>query len=157
MAAPELLVVPEAVWLETRRLIEAYTPRRLEMGLYWYGVRTSEAAVACVPGIPHQTNRPRNFEVHADDLAILVRHIPDPLVAVAQIHIHPGVDTSHSSWDDTWAVSTKILSLVLPLYGSNAHLAEAAVHEYQDKWVRISDKEARVRVVLLPGLIDTRR
>ena len=158
MAAPPLLLIPRPVWLATAALLAPYTRAQVEAGLYWYGIRNDEAAVVSLVGIPAQINNPRNFAVPDDDLAVLSRNVPEPLLTVAALHIHPGVDTNHSDYDDKRAVSRKILSLVLPSYGHDPKLAQAAVHECRDgQWLRLGDDEARARVRIIPELIDTRQ
>src|SRR4051794_14369268 len=108
MAAPPLLFVPETIWHTTVALLEPYTRAQVECGLYWYGLRSEDGAVVSLAGIPSQMNRPRNFAVADDDLAALTRAVPEPLVAVAALHTHPGVDTRHSEHDNERALSRKI-------------------------------------------------
>jgi hypothetical protein len=157
MAASSLLLLPGAIWNTTVALLEPYARAQVECGLYWYGLRNDDAALVSLVGIPSQINRPRSFEVADDDLAGLTRAVPEPLVAVAAVHTHPGADTSHSKHDDRRAVSRKILSLVLPFYGRGARLEHAAVHEYREGgWRRLTPEEAQRRVVLVPALVDAR-
>lgn len=158
MAAPPVLLIPRPTWLTTVSLLGPYARAQVEAGLYWYGIRTEAAAVVSLVGIPAQVNNTRNFEVPDDDLAGLSRRIPEPLVVVGALHIHPGSDTNHSDHDDKRAVSRKILSLVLPFYGRDPKLEQAAVHECRDgHWSRLADDEAQARVHIIPELIDTRR
>ncbi len=158
MSAPRRLLVPDAVWQTTVELLAPYAAARVEAGLYWYGTRTETAAVVAQVGMPGQHNRSRNFEVGPDNLATLVRAVPDPLVAVAALHTHPGVDTRHSTYDDARAISRKVLSLVLPHYGAGAALRDAGVHEWTGHgWVALAPSEAQDRLALIPALIDTRR
>jgi hypothetical protein len=156
--APPFLILPDSIWRITVGLLEPYTRAHVECGLYWYGLRNEDAAAVTVAGIPQQINRPRNFAVPDDHLATLTRAVAEPLVVVAAIHTHPGVDTAHSDHDDERAVSRKIFSLVLPFYGHGANLRDAAVHEFADGgWRQLPSHDARRRVVLVPNLIDTRR
>lgn len=158
MPAPRSLIISGDAWRVTCSLLGPYASLQVEAGLYWYGIRSNEAASVTVVGIPHQTNRKGNFEVTDDDLAELVLAIPDGLVVVAQIHTHPGSDTGHSSWDDDLAVSQKILSLVFPRYGRNLKLEDAGAHEYiADRWEHLSPRDSAKRIVLAPGMVDTRR
>jgi hypothetical protein len=157
MTAPRRLLIPETAWRATVGLLAPYAVAQVEAGVYWYGTRSEEAAVVSVVGVPRQLNRPRNFDVHSEDLAALIRRLPDPLVAVAALHTHPGIDTRHSEWDDARAVSRKILSLVLPFYGRGPQLEDAAVHQSVDgRWVMLGPAEARSRLALIPTLIDAR-
>jgi hypothetical protein len=159
MAAPRQLLIPDRVWPETLETLNAYARAEVEAGLYWYGLRNIETQVATVAaiGIPRQFNQPCSFEVDADDLAALTRRVPDPLVAVAAVHTHPGADTNHSPWDDLRVISRNILSLVLPFYGRDAQLADAAIHEYVDgRWTSLARAQTVDRVLVIPSLIDTR-
>jgi len=158
MPAPRSLIIPEATWDATARLVTGYAEAKVEAGLYWYGIRSADVAVVIVAGIPQQTNRRQNFVVNDDDLAALVKGIPDGLVVVAQIHTHPNSDTLHSKWDDGLIVSQKILSLVLPKYGRAASLREAGVHEFIDgRWMMLSPEKVAERVLIVPGVFDVRR
>jgi hypothetical protein len=110
-------------------------------------------------GIPDQINRPTNFEVLADALAELVESLPvSGLVAVAQVHTHPGADTQHSPWDDAQAISRKVYSLVLPWYGSGEpSLDSVGVHCFvSGRWVSLAPDDVVERIVMLPSLMDTR-
>ena len=157
MPAPSYLVITTEAWRATAALLAPYADAKTEAGLYWYGIRNSEAAVATVVGIPRQINRRGNFEVARDDLASLVLAVPDELVAVAQVHTHPGADTLHSPWDDDLVVSQKILSLVLPRYGRSPSLDEVGVHECTDGfWQRLPSADVNKRIVVVPPVIDTR-
>jgi proteasome lid subunit RPN8/RPN11 len=157
MAAPQKLLIPEAIWQATVKVLDPYRHAQVEAGLYWYGLRSDEAAVVVHAGVPAQINRPRNFAVPDDALATLTRAVPEPLVAVAAIHTHPGLDTRHSPHDDERAISRKILSLVLPRYGDKALLSEARVHEHRsERWHALAPQEADERLVLVPTLVDLR-
>ena len=158
MPAPARLLVSESLWMATVAALAPYTAARVEAGVYWYGIRNTDAAACCSVGIPRQANRRANFAVEADDLAALTRLVSEPLVVVAQLHTHPGVDTRHSSWDDNLALSRKVLSLVLPNYGRNPRLEDAGVHECVDgRWRRLEARDAADRIVLIPTLSDGRR
>jgi hypothetical protein len=158
MAAPARLLLTEQTWRTTVALLDYYARLGLEAGLNWYGVRAIDVAVVSLIGIPQQTNRQTNFDVEADSLATLTRRVPEPLVVVAQLHTHPGVDTNHSSWDDGRALSRKILSLVLPHYGRNAALDHVGVHEFvEDKWRRMDAGESARRISVVPDVIDARK
>ena len=54
MAAPALLILPEAIWQTTVALLEPYTRAQLERGLYWAGLRSEDAAIVSLAGIPSQ-------------------------------------------------------------------------------------------------------
>lgn len=117
------------------------------------------ASFATTVGIPAQINRPLNFEIPSEALAKLVSSLPTPdVVAVAQIHTHPGDDTSHSPWDDELVVSRKICSIVLPNYGlAPCPLESASVHEFDENgWRRLHIHEAATRLGILPPVVDTR-
>jgi hypothetical protein len=157
MPAPPLLLVHEEVWRATITLFEPYAREGVEAGLYWYGLRTAEAALATVVGIPQQTNRRRNFDVDPDDLAALTRRLPPSMLVVAQVHTHPGADTTHSFRDDGRALSLKIFSLVLPAYGREGTLEHAGVHEFVDnRWHPLEPFDAARRIIVTPTVIETR-
>lgn len=158
MAAPNLLLIPETIWRTTLTALERYRRAHVESGLYWYGLRNDDAALVSLAAVPSQINRPRHFAVPDDALAALTRAVPEPLVAVAAIHTHPGFNTRHSPHDDERAISRKILSLVLPAYGEGAVLSKAGVHEHRNgDWQPLAPKEIQQRLMLLPILVDTRR
>jgi len=158
MPAPEFLVVSEDIWNATAILLRPYAEEGIEAGLFWFGIRNTESAAVSAIGIPRQTNRERNFEVIADDLAVLVRRLGRPLVIVAQLHTHPGTLTEHSSWDDDLVVSLKILSLVLPDYGRGSQLSQASVHEFVDgQWRQLDRGEVARRIVVTPSIVDSRQ
>jgi hypothetical protein len=158
MPAPEFLFVSPEVWRTTASLLEAYAAARVEAGCYWYGVRSDTEAVTAMVGVPHQINRRQNFEVAANDLAQLVRRVPEGLVVVAQVHTHPGLKTDHSPWDDGLVVSQKVFSLILPDYGGRALLSDARVHEFADgEWRPLPPVEAARRIQMMVPLLDTRR
>jgi hypothetical protein len=151
------LFLTEGVWATTVSLLAPYAASRVESGLYWYGLRGAEAASALVVGIPRQTNRRGDFEVTETDLAELVRTVPEPLVAVAQLHTHPGFEIEHSPWDDEMAISQKVLSLVIADYGRSPRLPDVAVHEHRaTQWDRLSVTDAKSRIVVVTSPLDTR-
>jgi len=153
------LCLTTRLWELTPDLMAPYAERGVEAGCFWFGTRTPEAGFALVAGIPRQINRPRNFEIPSDALAELITALPPAgLVAVAQIHTHPGTDTGHSPWDNDLVVSRKLYSLVLPGYGRRPCPVDAvAVHEFsQGRWQRLSSDDATRRILHTPELVDTR-
>ena len=158
MAAPQFLIVPEAVWTLSADLLARYSRGGTEGGLFWYGIRQLDTAVAILAGVPNQINRPRNFAITGDALAALTREIPEPLVMFAQLHLHPGSDTNHSEWDDERAASRKALSIVIPNYGSSWDIHDAGIHECRNgTWTRLERSEIEERIRLLPSHFDTRQ
>lgn len=160
MRPPSKLVVPIRLWQTTIELLQQYTPRKLEAGCFWYGLRCQDHAVALSVGIPRQKNRPGNFEISGDDLAVLVEAASGTagLVAVAQLHLHPGTGVGHSPWDDTQIVSRNVYSLVLPNYGkSPVKLDKIGVHRFESgKWIRLAAGVARSAILFAESLVDTR-
>lgn len=47
MAAPPLLILPEAIWQTTVELLEPYTRAQVECGLYRYGLRSPGRGPGC--------------------------------------------------------------------------------------------------------------
>lgn len=160
MTAPPKLILSDQLWQQTLALLQQYTAKKLEAGCFWYGVRTEDTASALVLGVPRQINRPANFEIPGDDLAALVEAACDPagLVAVAQIHIHPGADVRHSPWDDKQIVSRNIYSLVIPNYGKPPIVFESiGVHRFENnRWNRLSPEAAREAICIAASFVDTR-
>lgn len=160
MTVPPKLIVNDSLWSQTVTVLQHYTPKKLEAGCFWYGLRNEDSASALVLGIPRQINRRTNFEIPADDLAALIDAACEPagLVTVAQLHIHPGVDVRHSPWDDKQVVSRNIYSLVIPNYCKSPVTFDAiGIHRFEnDRWKRLSPKSAREAVVITPSLVDTR-
>jgi hypothetical protein len=160
MTVPSKLIVTDTLWNQTVEVLQQYTPKELEAGCFWYGLRGEEAAAALVLGIPRQINRPRNFEIPADDLVALINAACEPagLVAVAQLHIHPGADVRHSLWDDKQVVSKNVYSLVIPNYCRPPVLFESiGIHRFENgRWNRMSPESARGAVIITACLVDTR-
>jgi hypothetical protein len=153
-----LWIVP-ALWKTTTELVQPYAARGVESGCFWYGTQTEDDTFAVAVGISFQINRPRNFEIPSEALAALVGRLPSSdLVAVAQIHTHPGEDTEHSPWDDDLVISRKIYSLVLPRYGRSPCPIDAArVHRFvEGRWLALDLADTAARIRILPDVIDTR-
>lgn len=147
---PAELHLTAALWRTTLAALAPYCERRVEGGCLLYGRREGEEARALVVGVPHQVNRARNFEIPADALAALSAAIPDGLIVVAQVHSHPGTDTTHSRLDDALMVSRRAFSLVLPRYAAHpSEPASAGVHIYDGSgWVKLTPAAARCRVIV---------
>lgn len=159
MIAPPILLVSGCAWQATAKLFSEYAARRVEGGCFWYGHRDEEKAIAVLLGVPRQINRPRNFEIGADDLARLTEAVSKlGLVAVAQIHSHPGLNVAHSPWDDSLVVSKRVYSLVLPNYGKNPiSLVSVGVHRFEEeRWLRLNKDAAKTAIQLLPDKLDLR-
>ena len=159
MTPPPILLVSADVWRTTSEVFSKYASKRVEAGCFWYGHRNEEKAFVILVGVPHQINRPRNFEVPADDLARLTEEaVKLDLVAVAQLHSHPGDDVEHSPWDDSRAISKRVYSLVLPRYGKNPiPLAGVGVHRFEDgRWTKLSRDSWKAVIRFLPDKLDTR-
>jgi hypothetical protein len=160
VTVPAKLVITDSLWKETIAVLQQYTARKVEAGCFWYGLRGAENASALVLGIPRQINRPPNFEIPADELAKLTdaacAHAG--LVAVAQLHLHPGSDVRHSPWDDQQVVSRNIYSLVIPHYAkSPIHFDRIGIYRFeQDRWIRLTPQQARGAIVIAASVVDTR-
>ena len=160
MSAPSKLIVSDTLWRQTLELLQQYTLKKLEAGCFWYGLRTEDTACALTLGIPRQINRPKSFEIAADDLAALITAACNPaaLVAVAQLHIHPGSHVHHSPWDDQQIVSRNVYSLVLPDYcKSPVRFDSIGVHRFENnRWTLMSPDAARQAVTITTSIVDTR-
>jgi len=147
---PEYLTLSSALWQATLDALTPYRVSRVEGGCLWYGQRDVRAVRAEVVGIPRQTNRPRNFAISPEALAELNALIPDDLVVVAQVHLHPGIATTHSQWDNEMMVSRRAFSLVLPRYAArpcDVHTVGVHVHDGRG-WVKLREAEGRRRVIV---------
>jgi hypothetical protein len=159
VSAPQVLLIPDAVWLMTLEVFASYAAAGVEAGCFWYGVRDEGKAFASIVGVPRQRNYPRYFEIDADDLAALTEiACAQDLIAVAQLHGHPGKDVNHSPWDDSCVVSRKVFSLVLPRYGTSpCPVGDIGVHRFErDRWNRLAATDAGAALRFLPGLVDMR-
>ena len=160
MSAPAKLIVSDTLWQQTITVFQQYTPKRLEAGCFWYGLRGADAAAALVLGIPRQINRAVNFEIPADDLAALISAACTraELVAVAQLHIHPGADVRQSPWDNEQIVSQNIYSLIIPSYCKLPILLDSVgVHRFENnRWTRLSPEAAREAIAITASFVDTR-
>lgn len=141
--------------------------RRLECGLFWYGVR-DESGSAVVHGVvvPRQKSTYGNYNVPGWAIEEMSEHTrPLGWRNVAQVHTHPGVWVDHSDYDDECANSRNALSLVFPSYGCELRGWPHAigVHEFVDgEWRRLSDRRAQERFIIDdaapdPKLIELRR
>lgn len=147
---PAELHLTIALWRMTLAALAPYSDRRVEGGCLWYGRREGDVARVFVVGVPRQVNRARNFEIPSDALAELSAGVPSSFFVVAQVHSHPGHDTTHSPWDDGMMVSRRAFSLVLPRYAALPNdLASAGVHTYDGRgWVKLTPADARRRVII---------
>lgn len=159
MSAPSVLLVSDVIWEKTLSLFGVYASADVEAGCFWYGHKTDDLASAVVVGIPRQHNYPRHFEIDADDLAALTeKACASGLVAVAQLHSHPGYDVDQSPWDEQRVISQNVSALVLPYYGASpCPLASVGVHRYINRtWKRLSVTEAETALRIEPALVDMR-
>ena len=159
---PTRLEVDPQVWEQTVKMLQQYTAARVEAGCLWYGSRDADRAFATLLGVPKQINRPLNFEIPADALAEINLLVPSDVVVVAQIHSHPGSDSTQSCWDDRMIVSRRAVSIVIPNYGAlPCDLALAGVHIHDGRhWVKLDARGAADRVIVNPtgfrGVVDAR-
>lgn len=147
---PTQLRFTPALWSATLEAMTPYQERRREGGCLLYGRRADDVARALIVGVPRQVNRARSFEIPADALAALNTRVPDDLIVVAQVHSHPGADTTHSVWDDTQMVSRRAFSLVLPHYAALPCAPDSAgVHIFNgSNWIKLSGAEAFLRIIV---------
>lgn len=159
MTAPALLLAPTLLWETTLSLFSEYATAEVEAGCFWYGSKDNDVAIAAVVGIPRQRNYPQHFEIDADDLANLTQaSCASGLVAVAQLHSHPGSDVKQSAWDDRCVISQNVSSLILPYYGAKpCPLVTVGLHRFtQGRWRRLPQSEAEAALQFMPLLVDTR-
>lgn len=141
--------------------------RRLECGLFWYGIR-DESGSGTVQGVvvPRQKSTSGNYNVPGWAIEEMSEHTRRfGWRNLAQVHTHPGLWVDHSAYDDECANSRNALSLVFPSYGRDLSGWPNAfgVHEFIDgEWRRLSDRRAGERFIVDqaapdPTLIDLRR
>jgi proteasome lid subunit RPN8/RPN11 len=157
---PPRLILTDALWRKTIAVLQQYTPKKKEAGCFWYGLRTDTASCALVLGIPRQINLAASFEIPADNLAALTDAACEAsgLVAVAQLHIHPGGDVRHSPLDDNQVVSRNIYSLIIPHYCMPPILLDSiGIHRFEnDGWTRLSPEAGRKAITVTASFVDTR-
>jgi hypothetical protein len=136
------------VWPRTVAVFARFAAARMEGGCFWYGVRSvgpAEPSVVATIGIPKQINRPRNFSIPADALADLNAAVHDDHEVLVQLDGHPGRDVAMSEWDEDLAVSRRIVSIVLPVWGylERVDLDQLGIHVFEDgRWRRLGPAEA---------------
>jgi hypothetical protein len=159
MSSPASLVIAPNLWNATLDVLQSYSRRGVEAGCFWYGTRNDNYALASLLAIPQQVNRRQNFHIPADSLAEMTQMASaSGLVAVAQIHTHPGVDVKHSPWDDAQIVSQNVWSLVMPNYGKlPVNFSDVGVHRFRDgRWRRLTADEVGKTLLIQPLLVDAR-
>src|ERR1700687_5976800 len=144
MSSPPSFVVPSNLWCATLEVFQPYARRGVEAGCFWYGTRSEDFALASLIAVPQQVNGKQNFHIPADSLAEMTQVASaSGLVAVAQIHTHPGVDVKHSPWHDAQIVSQNVWSVVIPNYGKQPiDLSDLGVHRFREgRWGRLTVDE----------------
>lgn len=154
---PETLKLTPGVWRATLDAMVPYRTGHVEGGCLWYGCRDRRTTMALLVGVPKQVNHPRNFAIPPDALAELNSMVPEDLVVVAQLHSHPGSDTTHSLWDNEMMVSRRAFSLVMPFYAAlPCDLRAAGVHVYDGThWVKLQRLEGHRWLLLEPETGET--
>ena len=163
------LLLPQALPLDVQRLSaeDSAGPDPGETGAgdrefaaFLYGTRGAADRPDIVHGlvVPDQARGARSYSVSADAVAGasgVTR--ARGWVAVGQLHSHPGRDVEHSWYDDENAISTRIVSIVVPGYARGpadprSWLDAAGVHEFQDGWWHLLTGSARRRRVSFADL-----
>lgn len=154
---PATLRFGPAIWRATLDVMGPYRIGKLEGGCLWYGLHEGGYGQATLVGVPRQQNRALNFEISADALADLNMLVPDGLVVIAQVHSHPGSNTTHSRWDDKMMVSRKVFSLVLPRYAAlPCDLPSVGVHAHDGRrWVKLPRADGLRRLIMDPEYNET--
>jgi Prokaryotic homologs of the JAB domain len=156
-------------------LASAIVPPR-EAGALLYGVRRPDegdphdmvdtarsADVVQALVIPDQIRHPTHYRMPYEAIAAASAATrAGGWVTLAQVHTHPSHDVEHSWYDDRHAISTRVLSIVLPHYGCNPSdwLDHLGVHDFQDDWWHHLSRDqvaARVSFVEAPlQILDLR-
>lgn len=145
------LHLSEQIISKTYAVLSPYCSAQVESVCFWYGTRHGESEHVQAVVIVDQVNNPGNFQVSADSMMYVASVFGDlGWTNLAQIHTHPGSDVEHSKYDDVYVNSRKALSFVLPHYGTSksSFLESAGVHEFQEYWYMLSDKDKLQRVAI---------
>jgi proteasome lid subunit RPN8/RPN11 len=157
------LLVPDRLVTDTVKALRQFRGwfHRHEGVGYWLGWEQEEITVALTLAIPRATTWPGRFHVvAAENARVTATAHSQKCIVVAQIHSHPGSDTSHSGGDnrDAFMPSEGYFSLVVPSYAQgNPPLKTWGIHRYErGEFRRLSNSEVSTSVFLTPSVVDLR-
>ena len=140
------ICIPAQVLDSTFNFLQKYGRKRLESHAIWVGKKTDTTFDVLDAWFPDQSNSATSYVVSAiEEFKINVKLYSQKLIAIAQIHTHPGL-AFHSSIDDEGSelVLPNSLSIVIPNFGfiKKDDLARWEVYWYTGhSWKHLSDRE----------------
>jgi hypothetical protein len=161
------LLLPPALPLAVQRL-SAEDPAGPDLGevsdrefaAFLYGTRGTAGQPDIAHGlvVPDQTRGAKSYSVSSDAVAGAADVTrARRWVTVGQLHSHPARDVEHSWYDDENAISTRVISIVVPGYARGSAdprswLDVAGVHEFQCGWWHLLTGSARSQRVSFADL-----
>lgn len=159
-----ILIVPQSIWDDTWRAFAPYAQRGLECPAFWHGIENDATGVDVVTTLtlPHAHRTGGYYNVPQEETRRVSQAVEMAgVVALAQVHTHPGDYIQHSEYDDQNALSMgeTFLSLIFPFYGEKPlGIERVGVHERCDhRWFHLTAEQRARRIRIVPILIDLRR
>jgi hypothetical protein len=136
--------------------------RRMERVAFFDGVAAGGHSVVTTVTVPDARLAARYYDVSPEAMSEAAAQLRrNGLVRLAQVHTHGGHWLDHSPRDDAMAYSQKLgaISIVLPDHARHRpRFAQSAIHVREgDGWRRLDPHEARLRIRVVPSLVDLRR
>jgi len=149
------LIVPAAVAAATVDLLQGSrgADGRHEGLAVWVGRREGDAQVVTAVSAPTADHQRRRVHAGATAMGAVLQHArARRLVFIAQVHSHPGADTTHSDADDqeVFMPGEGMFSVVVAHYGDGGFTQAGGVglHQFQGgRWVWVTNPEAALLVV----------
>lgn len=147
-------LIPEAVLVETRELLQERGALGVEGVVLWVGcvlsAETAEVSLAFMPPqVAYQSSDGLAVEVPQDALSELIAALPDDVFVLARVHSHPG-EPFHSPLDDTNMLIAHegAVSVVVPDFARdpiNLERCSVNVLHHGRGWVELDRDEIRDR------------
>ncbi len=158
------LLISRNILYGTSEIFAEYSKKQQEAVIFWYGreFEADKIDVVLSLAIPKAEHSSGNYHVPMKE-ATKVGHamLEKSLVCLAQIHTHPGTNTTHSDFDDDNAISKRngFLSLVAPRFGVKPlrDLSDVSIHEsWNNNWEILDVKAKSQRIVIIDDFLDFR-
>ena len=160
-----MLILTDATWKQMLAML-ATSPDGVERVAYLDGIRNGDGTslgmgIVTTVTVPHAVQSAGHFTVSAQEMSRAGAHLRrHGLVRLAQVHTHPGHDTSHSPIDDESAYSRKAgaVSIVLPWHAAgDPSPTDGTVHVHDGHgWHQLSQADAEAFIRVIPATVDTR-